>query len=176
MRRSAARRVAWASLLAAQVCWAEVTAPFTYSAPEFFREPLISRARMSTTYSYLAEDGKSPLRLTITAMPTREVRDGFGALTPDQCTGLFVDALRATHARFFVAAQTRQLTLGTSSITQRRWTGEKAGTPLTGIVACAEIDGHYYAIDFVDELRAATRSFPSIRESLRGFSSVRNRR
>lgn len=176
MSRAAARRVAWASLLGVCVCSAELTAPFTYDAPEFFREPLISRARMSTTYSYLAQDGKSPLRLTITAMPTREVRDGFGALTPGQCTDLFVDALRATHARFFVSAQTRLLTLGTSPLTQRRWTGEKAGTALTGIVACTEINGHYYAIDFVDELRAAARSFPSIRESLRGFNAVRNRR
>jgi len=97
-------------------------------------------------------------------------------LTSDQCTDLFVDALRATHARFFVSVQTRLLTLGTVPTAQRRWTGEKAGTALTGIVACAEFDGYYYAIDFVDELRAATHSFPSIRDSLREFDAHRSHR
>ncbi|MEX2481921.1 MAG: hypothetical protein WD928_13780 [Gammaproteobacteria bacterium] len=150
---------------------ARAAAPFSFTAPATFRAPLISHARMGTTYAYLPDDSAETLRLTITAMPASEVRAHLGRLSSAECTALFVDALRDAHQQFFVAAQERSLSLGAHALVQRRWTGEKDGKAVTGIVACAEIDGYYYAVDFIDELHDALHSFPSIRTSLRRFST-----
>ena len=161
--------IAWASLVA--VAHAADDAPFSFSPPDALGEALVSRALMGTTYAYLPAERSAPLRLTITAMPAREIATRVGNLTDVQCINLFLDELAEAHESFFVAAQMRPLAVGSHAFTQFRWTGRRDGHNLTGILSCRRIGEFYFAIDFVDAVPDAMRSFPAIRAGLREFAA-----
>lgn len=162
-----ARRVLLATAVAVP-CSAGVAAdpPYRLDIPDLFGGPTASVTLMGTTYAY-TPDAAAPRRLTITTMPAIEIRQKLGALTEVQCANLFVGELRASHDDFFAAIMTRPLQVGAREFTQFRWTGEKAGTTLTGVLSCGIIGDTYYVIDFVDALLKATGSFPRIRSSLK---------
>ena len=105
--------------------------PFAFDAPEAFDVPQVSRALMGSTFAYLTPGG--PLRLTITVMPAAEIDARVGRLSPVQCINLFLEQLQTTHAQFFVAAQTRPLTVGHTEFPQFRWSGKRDGRMLTGV-------------------------------------------
>jgi len=167
------RRALLAAVLACALASAQAErgrrAPFEFDAPGELREAAVSHARLGTTYAYHARDRARPLRLTITALPASEIRAELGSLSDGRCADLFVAALAEDHERFFVLTQERPLRLGESALLQRRWTGVRDGVELTGVVGCARIGRYYFAIDFVDEVRAASQSFPPIRARLRAF-------
>lgn len=144
-------------------------APFEFTPPAPLAATGVQRARLGNTHTYLAADAGRTPRLTITTMPAAEIDAHFGALSGTRCINLFLGELERTHARFFVASQMRPLTVAGHELTQFRWTGEKASTTLTGVLSCGRLGAHYFVFDFVDELAAATGSFPHIRASLRAL-------
>ncbi|MCP5202492.1 MAG: hypothetical protein H6977_21050 [Gammaproteobacteria bacterium] len=141
--------------------------PFTFTAPDTLRAAQISRAAIGNTYAYLAADPAQPLRLTITVMAAGEVEARFGALDTAACVNPFLDELGRNHAHFFAVAQARPLVVAGHELPQFRWTGERRGRTLTGIVACGRLDHAYYIVDFVDALGPSTTSFPDLRSRLR---------
>ncbi|MGE0487270.1 MAG: hypothetical protein AB7Q81_24160 [Gammaproteobacteria bacterium] len=146
--------------------------PFAFAPPDTLATPVVSHAAIGTTYAYLAEDGARPLRLTITLMPAGEVEARFGALDAAACVNPFLDELAHTHEHFFAAAQARPLVVAGHELPQFRWTGEKRGRTLTGIVSCGRLGRTYYVVDFVDALAPSTRSFPDLRERLRRLQAT----
>jgi hypothetical protein len=95
------------------------------------------------------------------------VRARLGALSDVQCMQLFLREIEQSHRDFFAIASQRPLALGGAEFARLRWTGEKGGKTLTGMLSCGELAGHYYVVHLVDELRSATRSFPGVQASLR---------
>ena len=73
----------------------------------------------------------------------------------------------ASHEGFFVVTMARPLAVGPAEFLRFRWIGDKSGKAMTGVLSCGDLNGYYYVLHFVDELRAATRSFPAIRASLK---------
>ena len=142
--------------------------PFTYTAPDFRAKPSC-HARGSAPPTRTSRTTGEPLRLTVTALAAREVEAQLGVLDAHQCTELFVTALAARHARFFVTTQARLLHLGDTPLRQRRWTGRRDEQELTGVIGCTRVGPYYVAVDFVDDVRNAAQSFPAIRTSLRAF-------
>jgi hypothetical protein len=143
---------------------AEAGPPYELEKPSFVDNPQVVTSLLGATYTYAAE---SPKSLMITIMAARDVRRQMGALSDIQCANLFIAELRATHSRFFVVNMTRPLIVGTAKFVQFRWSGEKSHRTLTGVVSCGTIGDAYYVIHFVDDLTAATHSFPAIRASLK---------
>ena len=146
---------------------AETSAPFAFTPPDFLRGPHIARALLGTTYAYTAAPG--PAQLLITTIPAATLRAQVGGLSPLQCIRLFAQEIEAGHSGFFGVMMTRPLAVGTQELLRYRWHGDKGGRSLTGVLSCGELDGRFFVIHFVDELRAATRSFPAIRASLRAL-------
>ena len=144
-------------------------APFEFAPPAPLAAAGVQRTRLGNTHTYLAANAGRTPRLTITTMPAAEIDTHFGALSGTRCINLFLGELERTHARFFVASQMRPLIVAGHELTQFRWTGEKAATTLTGVLSCGRLGAHYFVFDFVDELGAATGSFPRIRASLRAL-------
>jgi len=143
--------------------------PFVFAPPAPLAAAGVQRARLANTYAYLARDAAKTPRLTITTMPAAEIDAHFGVLSGTQCINLFLGELERDHTSFFVASQTQPLTVAGHELPQFRWSGEKAATTLTGVLSCGRLGRHYFVFDFVDELSAATRSFPQIRATLRAL-------
>lgn len=147
---------------------------FDFAAPAPFTAPGETRALMGTTYTYRPPDLDDALGLTITTMPATEVARRVGQLSPVQCMNIFVDELRSSHDRFFVASARRPLVLGGREFPQFRWNGDKLDRRLTGVLSCGLLDGRYFVVHFVDEIRQAARSFPAIRAQLRRLDPAAN--
>ncbi|MEQ8230186.1 MAG: hypothetical protein RLW61_17940 [Gammaproteobacteria bacterium] len=143
-------------------------APFNFVPPPPLAAAGVQRALLGNTHTYRAA-GVLP-RLTITTMPVREIDGRFGALSGRSCIEPFLAELAQAHGRFFVAGQARPLAVGGHQLRQFRWSGEKDGRVLTGVLSCGRLGRYYYVFDFVDELIAATTSFPRIRASLRALA------
>lgn len=145
----------------------EPAPPFTFTPPGFLRGPHVARALLGTTYAYTAALGAA--QLLITTVPAATMRAQVGKLSPLQCIQLFAQEIEAGHRGFFGVMMTRPLALGAQELLRYRWYGDKGGRSLTGVLSCGELDGRYFIVHFVDELGAATRSFPAIRASLRAL-------
>jgi hypothetical protein len=174
MKRTAKHAAPRAVVAAAVLCCglaqavAAVT-PFTFTAPDFLASTHVTRSLMGDTHAWLARDSKRHTRLLLTTMRVADIRARFGSLTDLQCVNLFLDELRATYQDFFVIAMNHPLRLGPTEFIHLRWTGDTPRATLTGVLSCGELAGYYYVVHFVDELKAATRSFPAIRAALRAL-------
>jgi hypothetical protein len=173
LRRASSWRLGVLSLLSAAV-WAApgVDAPFTLTPPAALHAAPVARAASGNTYAYLPADLQQPVRLMITAMPAAEIRHRLGALSDAQCIHLFLDELRKDHDHFFAIDMSSPLTVGEASFRRVRWTGDKGGRSLTGVLSCGELDGYYYVVHFADAIAGATTSFPAIRASLKSLRPV----
>ena len=170
--RAAARALTWVAVLglgATTTAAQNAAAPFTMPQPAFMSGPTVEKTLMGTTYAYAAESAGAELRLMITTMRAAEIRTRFGNMTDVQCINLFMDELKKSHERFFVVAMNRPLAVGPAEFLRFRWTGYKARKAITGVLSCGELAGDYYVVHFVDELKAATGSFPAIRASLKNL-------
>ncbi len=166
-------RGTWLLALACLCSSALAAAPsYTFEKPAFLGEPQVVRSLLGATYAYMPPSSDLARRLMITTMPVSEIRQQLGTLTEVQCANLFLDELRLSHERFFVTSMARPLTVGSREFIQFRWTGDKHRKTLTGVLSCGRIKGNYYVIHFVDELSAATHSFPSIRSSLKTLTPL----
>jgi hypothetical protein len=167
-------RRGWGALLlslaagAANLAAQEQTAPpFTFDKPVFMAGPEVSKSLMGSTYAYTARASGRDTRLLITLMRVDEVRARFAEMSDIECINLFLEEIRTSHQRFFVVNVARPLGVGPAEFPRFRWTGDRSDKTMTGVLSCGHLDGHYYVVHFVDELRAATRSFPAIRASLK---------
>ena len=145
----------------------ETAPPFTFDKPVFMSGPQVSKSLMGSTYAYTARASGGATRLLITIMRVDEVRARFAELSDIQCINLFLEEIRAAHQSFFVVTMARPLAVGPAEFLRFRWIGDKSGKAMTGVLSCGDLNGYYYVVHFVDELRAATRSFPAIRASLK---------
>jgi len=161
--------VAVAALCGVLAQAAAATAPFTFAAPDFLAGTDVTRSLMGDTHAWVARDSTRHTRLMLTTMRAADIRARFGSLTDLQCVSLFLDELRATHQDFFVIAMNHPLRLGPAEFIHFRWTGDTPRATLTGVLSCGELAGYYYVVHFVDELKAATRSFPAIRAALKAL-------
>jgi len=152
----------------------ETAPPFTFDKPAFMSGPQVSNSLMGSTYAYTARASGKATRLLITIMRIDEVRARFAELSDLQCINLFLEEIRTAHEGFFVVTMARPLAVGLAEFLRFRWTGDKSGKAMTGVLSCGELNGYYYVVHFVDELRAATRSFPAIRTSLKTLAPRRN--
>gem|GEM_PF-2163175 len=143
--------------------------PYTFAKPDFLGPPLESKTLMGATYTYLPSTTAAAQLLMITMMPGADIRQRFGELSNVQCINLFLAELKTTHERFFVVAQKRPVRVGVQEFVQFRWTGDKNGKALTGILSCGILGDAYVVVHFADELSQATHSFPSIRQSLKSL-------
>ena len=164
----------WSGLLLAVVSLVAgaapaLDAPFTLTPPPTLHAAPVARAASGNTYAWLPADLKQPLRLMITAMPSAEIRHRLGALSDTQCIRLFLDELRREHTHFFAVDMATPLAIGAAQFRRVRWTGDKSGRALTGVLACGELNGHYYVVHYTDAIAHATRSFPAIRASLQSL-------
>lgn len=150
--------------------YAEEPPPFTFEAPAFLSGPEVSSTLSGSTYAYTARDRKKLTQLLLTTIPTQAIRARYGDLSDVQCIHAFLDEIEVAHDRFFVVAATRPLQIGDTEFIRFRWTGDKAGVTMTGVLSCGQLDGYYYVIHFVDRLQAATGSFPRIRARLQLLS------
>ena len=141
--------------------------PFTFDKPTFMSAAQVSKSLMGSTYAYTARASGRATRLLITIMRVDEVRARFAEMSDVQCINLFLEEIGSAHEGFFVVTMARPLAVGSVEFLRFRWTGEKSGKAMTGVLSCGELQGYYYVVHFVDELRAATRSFPAIRASLK---------
>lgn len=158
------------SLLALTCVPASATEPpYRLDPPAFLGAPQESKSLFGSTYAYLAADGSGHVRLLVTLMRVDEVRARFPEMTDTRCVNLFLEELRAEHEGFFVVAMSRPMKVGPAELPRFRWTGERGRRTMAGVLACGQLDGHYYVVHFSDELRAATRTFPRIRASLRAL-------
>lgn len=148
-----------------------IAAPFTLTPPPALHAAPVSRAASGNTYAYLPQDLRTPQRLMITTIMTGEIRARFGALSDTHCIRLFLDELRKEHQNFFAVDMTSPLTVGEAEFRRVRWTGEKNGRALTGVLACGERQDYYYVVHYVDAIASATASFPAIRASLHALRS-----
>jgi len=174
MPRTAERLRPWPGLLFALLCSAAlavpgVDAPFTLTPPAELHVAPVARAATGNTYAYLPADLKQPLRLMLTAMPASEIRRRLGQLSDVQCIRLFLDELRKDHQHFFAIDMEAPLAVGEASFRRVRWTGDKGGRSLTGVLSCGELQGYYYVVHYTDAIEHATRSFPAIRNSLKSL-------
>ena len=144
-------------------------APFELTPPSGLRAAPVARSASGNTYAYLPADLSRPLRLMVTAMPAGEIRARLGALSEAQCIRLFLDELRKDHRHFFAIDMASPLEIGPAAFQRVRWTGDKGGRTLTGVLSCGELNGHYYVVNYVDALAGATASFPAIRASLKAL-------
>lgn len=167
-RRARAAALACAALLVSLLPPATgAPPPYRLDAPSFLGAPQESRSLFGATYAYLARDTERATRLLITMMDAEEVRARFPGMTDTRCVNLFLDELRNEHEGFFVVAMSRPMFVGPAELPRFRWTGERSGKTLAGVLACGLLGGHYFVVHFSDELRAATETFPKIRSSLR---------
>ena len=146
-----------------------LSAPFELTAPHELRAAPVARAASGNTYAYLPADLRQPLRFMITTMPAGEIRARLGALSDAQCIHLFLDELRKDHQHFFALDMSSPLEMGPAAFQRVRWTGDKDGRSLTGVLSCGEINGYYYVVNYVDAIASATVSFPAIRASLKAL-------
>lgn len=147
--------------------------PYRLDPPSFLGAPQESKSLFGSTYAYLAAEGSGHVRLLVTLMRVDEVRTRFPDMTDTRCVNLFLDELRAEHEGFFVVAMSRPMKVGPAELPRFRWTGERGNRTMAGVLGCGRLDGHYYVVHFSDELRAATRTFPRIRASLRALEPRR---
>ena len=147
-----------------------IDAPFTLTPPADLQAAPVARAASGNTYAYLPVDLKQPLRLMITAMPAGEIRHRLGPLRDTQCIRLFLDELRRDHHAFFAVDMSSPLAVGAASFRRVRWTGDKGGRALTGVLSCGELAGNYYVVHYTDSIERATNSFPAIRASLQSLT------
>ncbi|MGR8919220.1 MAG: hypothetical protein ACU85V_06355 [Gammaproteobacteria bacterium] len=166
LTRRGGRALALALLLAAR--GAAAAPPFALGPGAALDEPDVQRALVGTTYAYRGTDDAS-LRFTVTVMRASEVRQALGELAPVDCINVFVEEVRNSHERFFVAAAQRPLLVAGSEFPQFRWSGKRLGRTRTGVLSCGLIGGRYFVIHFVDELTRASRSFPAVRATLSGM-------
>ena len=145
---------------------AGIDAPFTLTPPANLQAAPVARAASGNTYAYLPADLKQAQRLMITAMPAGEIRHRLGPLSDAQCIRLFLDELRRDHQRFFAVDMGSPLAVGAANFRRVRWTGDKGGRALTGVLSCGELAGYYYVVHYTDTIDRATNSFPAIRASL----------
>ncbi len=148
---------------------AGIDAPFTLTAPADLQAAPVARAASGNTYAYLPADLTKPQRLMITTMPAGEIRHRLGPLSDAQCIRLFLDELRRDHQHFFAVDMSSPLAVGTASFRRVRWTGDKGGHALTGVLSCGELAGYYYVVHYVDTIDRAIGSFPAIRASLQSL-------
>lgn len=146
---------------------AETPPPFAFAPPDFLHGPQVARAQLGTTYAYTGAPGAA--QLLITTIPAATLRARVGGLSPLQCIQLFAQEIAAGHGGFFGVMMTQPLAVGAQQLLRYRWHGDKDGRSFTGVLSCGELDGRFFVVHFVDELRAATRSFPAIRASLRAL-------
>lgn len=144
--------------------------PFSLDPPPGLRAAPVARAASGNTYTWLPADLSQPTRLMLTIMPASEVRARLGEFRPAQCLRLFLDELRHDHAHFFAVEQSAPLTLGEARLARVRWTGDRHGRELTGVLACGAEQDHYYVVHYVDALARAPRSFVEIRAALASFT------
>lgn len=144
--------------------------PFTFDKPAFLAGPDISNPLTGATYAYTARASAKHMQLLITVMPADEVREHLGAMSDIQCINLFLDEIKHSHQRFFVVNMAQPLIVGPAEFLRFRWTGDKSKKTMTGVLSCGTLDGFYYVIHFVDELKSATHSFPAIRTSLKSLT------
>lgn len=144
--------------------------PFSLEPPPGLHAAPVSRAATGNTYTWLPTDLAQPTRLMLTLMPASEVRARLGEFRPAQCLRLFLDELRHDHAHFFAVEQATPLALGAERLARVRWTGERNGRTLTGVLACGAGQEHYYVVHYVDGLARASRSFVDIRAALASFT------
>ena len=144
-------------------------APFQITPPARLRAAPVARAASGNTYAYLPADLSQPLRFMITAMPAGEIRARLGALSEAQCIHLFLDELRKDHQHFFAVDMASPLEIGPAVFQRVRWTGDKGGRSLTGVLSCGELNGYYYVVNYVDAIANATGSFPAVRASLKAL-------
>jgi hypothetical protein len=158
----------WLSLLVATAHAAD-DAPFTLTPPPGLRAAPVARAASGNTYAWLPANLKQPLRLMITTMPSGEIRHRLGALSDSQCIRLFLDEIRREHQQFFAVDMGTPLAVGASELRRVRWTGNRNGRTLTGVLSCGEMHGYYYVVHYTDAIEHATESFPAIRASLKSL-------
>ncbi|MEQ8661423.1 MAG: hypothetical protein RLW62_11435, partial [Gammaproteobacteria bacterium] len=151
MRGRATGYVLAALALAGALAGHAAEAPFRFEPPPPLNATGVQRALLGNTHTYHAADATALPRMTITTMPAREIDQRFGALSGRGCINLFLGELERTHTRFFVASQARPLAVAGHALTQFRWSGEKDGRMLTGVLSCGRLGRHYYVFDFVDE-------------------------
>lgn len=150
---------------------ANLAAPFELTPPANLHPAPVARAASGNTYAYLPSDLSAPLRFMITTMPAGEIRARLGPLSDVQCIHLFLDELRRDHRHFFAVDMPSPLTVGPAALRRVRWTGDKGGRSLTGVLSCGELDGYYYVVNFVDDIKHATSSFATIRASLQALQT-----
>ncbi len=143
--------------------------PFTLTPPPGLEGPATEHAALGATYAWHAEPASGALMLTITTLSAGEISAQVGALTEVQCINLFLAPLRERHERFFVVAMARPLQIAGTEFPQFRWSGDRGGRTLTGILSCGRIGADWYVVHFADELLSAARAFPAIRASLRSL-------
>ena len=148
-----------------------IAPPFTLTPPVALHAAPVARAASGNTYAYLPLDLRTPQRLMITTIMASEIRARFDTLSDRQCIRLFLDELRKEHQNFFAVDMTSPLLIGEAEFRRVRWTGEKNGRALTGVLACGELHDYYYVVHYVDALASATASFPAIRASLHSLHS-----
>lgn len=144
--------------------------PFSLEPPPGLQAAPVARAATGNTYTWLPADLSQPTRLMLTIMPASEVRARLGEFHPAQCLRLFLDELRHDHAHFFAVEQSTPLELGAARLARVRWTGDRNGRTLTGVLACGTERDHYYVVHYVDALARAPRSFVEIRTALASFT------
>ena len=149
-----------------------LAAPFKLTPPASLRAAPVARAASGNTYAYLPTDLREPVRFMITTMPASEIRARLGALSEAQCVHLFLDELRKDHRHFFAIDMASPLAVGPAAFQRVRWTGDKGGRSLTGVLSCGELDGYYYVVHYLDAIDAAIRSFPAIRASLKALQPL----
>ena len=166
-RRHCAAMLGIASLTLVVVAQETVPSLFTFEKPAFMTGPDISKSLMGSTYAYTARNPAKNMQLLITTMRVEDVREQFAELSDLQCINLFLDEVKISHERFFVVNMARPLAVESVEFLRFRWTGDKSRKTMTGVLSCGVMDGYYYVIHFVDELKSATLSFPAIRASLK---------
>ena len=148
--------------------------PFTFDKPIFLTGPEISNSLMGSTYAYTARASSKVMQLLITTMRAEDVHERFSEFSDIQCINLFLEEIKNSHERFFVVNMARPLAVRPAEFVRFRWTGEKSKKTMTGVLSCGELQGYYYVLHFVDELKSATRSFPAIRASLKTLIPKKN--
>ena len=148
---------------------AGIDAPFALTPPPALHAAPVARAASGNTYAYLPTNLKQALRLMITAMPAAEIRRRLGQLSDAQCIRLFLAELRKDHQHFFAIDMSSPLLVSEASFRRVRWTGDKDGRALTGVLSCGELEGYYYVVHYADAIASATLSFPAIRASLKSL-------
>lgn len=149
---------------------AEQAPPFAFEAPAFLSGPNVSSTLSGSTYAYTARDRRKFTQLLRITIPTHTIHKRYSDMSDVQCIHAFLEEIKVAHDKFFVVAATRPLHVGDAEFIRFRWIGDKAGVPMTGILSCGQLEGYYYVVYFVDQLKAAMGSFPGIRAHLQMLS------